>query len=395
MVTNMRHIDWKLLIGIGLALIVVIGSVLRFTRGVPPFHPSQARPPDSWGSLDQETAQSLQTVLDDEVSRLKVPGLQAFVRTRWPDGKTWLGASGTVDLGRRQPMRRDQVLRVGSVTKTFTAVLILQLVEEGKLKLDDPLDRWFPEFPNARQITIRTLLNHRSGIQEYIPNVLMKSMLPWTVWTPQEVAAIAAQNKPAFTPGSDFGYSNANYVLLGLIAEKVTGQTVAQLLRARIIDPLGLRNTYFVPYEKTPETLAGGFDRDLSHFPGLLDIGRENTSWATAAYASGALASTADDLGAFYALLFEGDVLSPDSLQAMTTFTDAPNPGLPEEIGYGLGLMQMKVDGRELVGHVGEFMGSTAVALYSPSGHYQIMVICNLSYPDLFEVARRLQSTIQ
>ncbi len=393
MVTNMRHMDWKLLIGIGLALIVVTGLILRFTRGVPPYHPSQARPPDSWGSLDQKTAQSLQIVLDDEVNRLKVPGLQAFVRSS--DGKTWLGASGTVDLARRQPLQRDQVLRVGSVTKTFTAVLILQLVEEGKLSLDDRLERWFPEFPNARQITIRTLLNHRSGIPEYIPNVLMKSILPWTVWTPQEVAAIAAQNKPAFAPDSDFGYSNANYVLLGLIAEKVTGQTVAQLLRARIIDPLGLQNTYFVPYEQAPETLAGGYDRDLSHFPGMLDITRENTSWATAGYASAALASTADGLGVFYEQLFEGDMLSPDSLGAMMTFPKAPNPGLPEQIGYGLGLMQMEVDGRELVGHVGEFMGSTAVALYSPSGHYQIVVLCNLSYPNLFEVVRLLQRIIQ
>ncbi len=391
----MRPIDWKLLLGIGLALIVVIGLVFRITRGVPPFHPSQARPPDSWGSLDQKTAQSLQALLDDEVNRLKVPGLQAFVRTRLPDGKTWLGASGTVDLGRRQPMRRDQVLRVGSVTKTFTAVLILQLVEEGKLSLDDRLERWFPEFPNARQITIRTLLNHRSGIPEYIPNVLMKSILPWTVWTPQEVAAIAAQNKPAFAPDSDFGYSNANYLLVGLIAEKVTGRTMSQLLRERIIGPLGLRNTYFVPYEQAPEKPAGGFDRDLSHFPGMLDIGEDNTSWATAAYASGALASTADDLGMFYQQLFEGDVLSPDSLRIMTTFPNAPNPGLPEQIGYGLGLMQMEVDGRELVGHVGEFMGSTAVALYSQSGHYEIVVICNLSYPDLFEVARRMQRIIQ
>ncbi len=237
----MLQANWKLMAGIGLTLVLAVGLVVRFARGVPPFQPPQARPLDPWGSLNQETAQSLQAVLDDEANRLKVPGLQAFVRS--PSGETWSGASGTVDLERRHLLQRDHILRVGSITKTFTAVLILKLAEEEALSLDDPLARWFPAFPNAGQITVRTLLNHRSGIPEIIPNVLMRSMLPWTAWEPQELAAIAAQNMPTFTPGSDFSYSNANYILLGLIAEKVTGRTAAQLLRERLIGPLGLRNT--------------------------------------------------------------------------------------------------------------------------------------------------------
>jgi D-alanyl-D-alanine carboxypeptidase len=108
---------------------------------------------------------------------MRVPGLQAFVRRS--DGRTWSGTSGTTDLARRVALRSDDILRVGSVTKTFTAVLILKLVEEGVLSLDDSLAKWFPNFPNAEAITVRQLLNHSSGIPEFLdsPGVLMKSIL--------------------------------------------------------------------------------------------------------------------------------------------------------------------------------------------------------------------------
>ena len=349
----------------------------------------------AWGSLDSETAQRLQSLLDEDVNRLRVPGLQAFVRTS--AGRTWSGSSGTTDLARKELLGREHVLRVGSVTKTLTAVLILQLVEEGYLSLDDPLAKWFPSFPNAEAIRVRQLLNHSSGIPEFLdtPDVLMKSIIPSTKWQPQELLDIAAKRKPYFAPGGAWHYSNTNYILLGLIAERITGKTSAELLRSSIIDPLMLANTYFVPYEQAPATLVRGFDRDLSHFPGLLDIGTGDTSWATAAFTSGALASTADDLGVFYERLFAGALLSPSMMTDMTTFVEAVNPGFEAQDGYGLGLMRLKVDGQELIGHVGEFMGSTAIAMYAPDKHFIIVVNANLSYPDLVSVVADLQKLIR
>jgi D-alanyl-D-alanine carboxypeptidase len=387
----MPHIGWKLAAGIVVAMVVLGLLVPRLTRHVSPYVISAAREQVQWGSVQSETAGTLQSVLDEEVNALKVLGLQAFVRTA--DGRTWSGASGTVDLARKIPFKRDHVIRVGSVTKTLTAVMILKLVDEGQLALDDPLANWFPDFPRAGDITVRQLLNHSSGIPEFLDtsDVLMRSILTSTYWQPHEVLDIAAKREPYFAPGEGWRYSNTNYVLLGLIAEKLTGKTTAQLLHEQIIDPLGLRNTYFIPYEPAPARLVTGFDRDLSHFPGLLDITTDNTSWATAAFTSGALASTADDLGVLYQSLFAGNLLSPSAMKEMTTFVDASNPGFEQQDGYGLGLMRIDVDGHPLVGHVGEFMGSTSIAMYSPDEGYLIVVNSNLSFPDLVRVVARLQ----
>lgn len=383
---------WKLAVGLFLVLILVVVLVPRLTRSVPPFQPPADRQISAWGSLDSETAQELQSILDKNVNSLEVLGLQAYVRTS--EGKTWSGASGTTDLAREHPLQRDDIIRIGSVTKAFTAVLVLELVEAGDLSLEDPLTRWFPGFPNAESITVRQLLNHSSRIPEYIPRVMLKSILPSTYWQPEEVVDIIAQDETPFAPGNGWEYSNTNYVLLGLIAEEVSGKTVTQLLHEQILDPLDLDQTYFVPYEPAPAGPVPGFDRDLSSFPGMLDIGSDNTSWATAAFTSGALASTAEDLGIFFERLFAGALLSPAMMEEMTAFISAPNPDFPEQTGYGLGLMQLEVEGRELVGHVGWFMGSTAIAMVAPDNNQVIVVTSNLSRPDLVDVLLDLQEGI-
>jgi len=385
--------NWKVLVGILIAFIFVATSVPRLTRRVPRFEPPMHRELLSWGTLDREKARALQSVLDEKVNSLKVPGLQAFVRT--PDGKTWSGTSGTTDLARKDPLRRDHVMRVGSVTKSFTAVLILKLIEEGQLGLDEPVAKWSPELPNAEAITVRHLLNHTSGIPDIIPRVMMRSIMPWTTWELKELAAMGAKNELLFAPGSDFAYSNTNYILLGMIAEEVSGRTFDELLHEQILDPLNLTNTSFIPYEEAPADLVPGWDRDFSSFPGMLDIGVNNTSWATSAFASGALASTADDLGVFFQHLVEGAILSSSMMKEMTTFMAAPNPDLPAQNGYGLGLMRLEVGGQELYGHVGWFMGSTSIAMVAPDDGTVIAVTSNLSRPDLVQVLAELQASIE
>jgi D-alanyl-D-alanine carboxypeptidase len=326
--------NWKLVVSILIGLIIMVLAVLRLTRSVPPFVPPTDRQFGTWGTLNRETALKLQAVLDKDVNLLKVPGIQAFVLT--PDGKTWSGTSGTIDLARQKLVQRDDIFRIGSVTKTFTAVIILKLIEEGRLSLDDPIAKWFPDFPNAEAITIHHLLNHTSGIPEIIPKVLLKSIIPSTYWKPEDLVDIIARDESSFTPPGIFEYSNTNYILLGLITEKISAKSFTQQLHEQILDPLNLKNTYFIPYEHAPVNLVPGFDRDLSNFPGMLDISKENTSWATAAFTSGALASTADDLGLFFERLFAGTLLSQSTMSEMTTFVNATNPGFSEQTGSGL-----------------------------------------------------------
>ncbi len=388
------HLNWKITAGFAVALILILLVVLRLTRHVSAYRPPASRDASGWGTLDASLAQELQSRLDADVNRLQVPGLQAYVRLA--DGRTWSGTSGTVDLARRIPLERAHILRVGSTTKSFTAVLALKLVEQGALDLEDPLSRWFPDYPRADSITIRQLLNQTSGILEFLqsPEVIMKSIMPSLRWDMQDILDISARSEPPFPPGRGWQYSNTNYVLLGLIVERLTGQTAAQLMREMIIDPLQLSNTYFIPYEPAPEMLVPGFDRDLSRFPGMLDISPGNTSWATAAFTSGALASTAEDLGKFYSALFAGDLLSPPSMQAMTTFVAADNPGFEAQDGYGLGLMRLEVDGQQLIGHTGEFMGGTAIAAYAPEGRDLVVVTTNLSFPNLVETLAGLRAAL-
>jgi len=384
---------WKLAIGILLGAIVLIAAGLQFTRRVKPYVPPADRQISAWGSLDDGTAQRLQAALDEEVNLQKVPGLQAFVRMA--DGSTWSGVSGTTDLARKDPMQPEDVLRIGSTTKTFTAVLVLKLVEDGRLSLDDPLSNWFPAIPDAEAITVRDLLSHSSGIPEIIQRGLMKSVIPSTYWTRDQLLQLISQDKPLFTPGSQFSYSNSNYILLGFIVEEITGKPILQLLHEQILDPLNLKNTYFIPYEPARARLVTGFDRDLAKIPGMLEITPGNTSWATLAFTSGAMASNADDLGVFFDNLFEGKLLLSSTMEEMTTFLPATNPGLDAQTGSGLGLMRFEVDGQELIGHVGEFMGSSSIAMYAPDKGYTIIVTSNLSNPDLTSVLADLQAIIK
>lgn len=389
----MIRINWKLAIGISIGLVIIAATVFRFTRSVPPFFPPLDRQLGTWGTLDQDVAQTLQAFLDEEVNRQKVPGFQANLRT--PDGKTWSGTSGTTDLDRNNLMQSDDVIRIGSTTKTFTAVLVLKLVEDGSLSLEDSIAKWFPNIPNAESITIRQLLNHSSGISEIIPKGLMRSIIPSTYWRQEELVKLIAQDELLFAPGTRFEYSNSNYILLGFIVEAITGKTVLQLLHEQILDPLNLKNTYFIPYESEPAKLVTGFDRDLASIPGMLDINPDNTSWATLAFTSGAMASTADDLGVFYESLFTGKLLDSSTMEEMKTFIPASNPGFPEQIGSGLGLMRLDVNGQEMIGHVGQFMGSSSIAMYAPDKGYAIVVTSNLSNPDLVAVLAGLQEIIK
>jgi len=358
-----------------------------------PFNPPPNRDLDGWGTIDSETAQHLQAVLDAAVNRFKVTGLQASIR--FPDNKTWSGVSGTVDLKRKVLLRRDHIMRIGSHTKTFTAALILKLVEEDILHLKDPLSYWFPKFPNAEEISIRQLLNHTSGIfncSASLSGRLKTLFSPWRWWKPLEKVNFAAQKKPYFKPGVRHQYSNTNYILLGLIAERATGKTAAELFRQRLFDQVGLKNTYFVPYEEIPAKLSSGFDRDLVPFV-TLHIKPDNTAWPTEAFTAGAIVSTADELVTWLDALLGGKVLTPSMLTEMTNFVDVVD-GPPDQNGYGLGLIRYETGGDEVWGHSGTIGGFSTYAMWSPYKNYTIAIIANLCRYDRVSAFADLQKVL-
>lgn len=372
----------RLITGLVLVLFALVGfSLWWVSRKVLPYTASGTAL--GWGSVDSHPALHLQTVLDTAVSEYGVPGIQAAVRLA--DGNRWAGVSGTLDIERRRPLGREHILRVGSVTKVFTATLVFQLIEEGKLSLDDSLARWFPNVPNAKEISLRQLLNHHSGVLNIleVPSLVFRSIWPGTYWQPIELVKMIEGRQPHRAPGEGFSYSNTNYVLLGLIVEQVSGQKFETLLRQRIFNPLGLKNTYLVPYEALPDKLIYGFDRDLIPLPGLFSIAPRDQGWPTAAYASGALVSTSEDLLAFTDALFAGELISFESLQQITAFLPAKSPNTRTQTGQGLGVMQFDIEGQEWWGHTGEFIGFTAIAAHAPRANTTIALIGNLS---VFEV---------
>ena len=275
----------------------------------------------------------LQARLDDVVAAGAV-GALAEVRDQHG---VWRGVSGVAELGTTRPVPVLGRFRVGSITKTFVATVVLQLVGEGRLRLDDPVETWLPgAVPDGHRITVRQLLNHTSGIYDYLNTLPMppdQAFLDnrWRTWTAAELVQRAVANPPTFEPpGSAFAYSNTSYVLLGQIIEKVTGRSYGEEIELRVIRPLRLRGTAVPgtsarmrgphPHGYVP-TLPDG---ELH----LLDYTRMNPSVMGA---GGEMISTTRDLNRFFAALLDGRLMPRHLMQKMKT------SGV-DGARYGLGL---------------------------------------------------------
>ena len=292
----------------------------------------------------------------------------------------------------KKSWRKTIIFRVGSVTKTFTAALILKLYEHGKIDLEDKLGTWFPEFPKADSITIRHLLNHSSGIYNYTENLWLTArtfLRPNKKWNPDRLLKSTYNKEFYFPPGSGHYYSNTNYIVLGLLIEKVTGKSLLEAYKEYLFEPVKLNNTYFVPYEKAPEKLVSGYDRDLFPF-GVHKLNPEATSFATLAHAAGAVASTADELRIWIDTLLASNFLHPEVMGEMVSYLEAKDPDVPSQIGYGLGLRVLAVDDDLIFGHTGTIPGFGAAAFYCPEKDYSVAVVSNLSLFDQINVVDAL-----
>ncbi|MFG2292275.1 serine hydrolase domain-containing protein [Streptomyces sp. NPDC048603] len=329
-----------------------------------------------------------QRALEEEV-RSGVPGGLAVARR---GGHTWAGAAGLGDLRTGEERSAEDRFRAGSITKTFVATVLLQLEAEGRLGLDDPVERWLPGLVrgrghDGRTVTVRQLLNHTSGIfnytedEEFGRRLLGRGFLRhrYDTWRPEQLVAVAMGNEPYFAPGTGFHYSNTNYILAGLVIEKATGHPYAQEIERRILRPLRLDATEFPGTRKDmPEPSSRAYSK-LSE-PGTppdpagrtYDVTRLNPSWGGAA---GEIVTDARDLNDFYRALFSGRLLPPRQLRAMTDTVAVPEvPGA----GYGLGVMRVKLScGTEVWGHDGGIHGSGSSAVTTRDARHQLALNFN------------------
>jgi D-alanyl-D-alanine carboxypeptidase len=354
-------------------LLLVAGTVVWWPRDRPAAPAGVQAPPATRAPADPAV---LQRQLDGVVEA-GAPGVVALVRS---GHQTWQGASGLGDLDAKRPAGAGDRFRIGSVTKSFVATVALQLVGEGRLGLDDHLERWLPGLvPNGDGITVRQLLNHTSGLYDYTDDLPE----PPRPFQPRELVAIATGHRPLFAAGSRFSYSNTNYVLAGLIIERAGGQRLATQLQQRIIGPLGLDDTEFPASEQAIASpyMHGYLARDqgwrVTDGPaGLLDVTEMDPSWA---WAAGAMVSTTTDLAHFYQALLGGQLLDPEQLRAMQTTVDASQQ-FGHGVRYGLGLTLLRPGcATELWGHGGALAGYRTTAFSTKDASRQLVVTTNLN----------------
>lgn len=249
--------------------------------------------------------------------------------------------------------------RIGSISKMFTSTLAFQLIEEGKLSLIETLDKYFPQIPNAKKITISNLLNHHSGIHNFTDD---KEYQDWmeSPKSRDEMIEVISKAGSDFEPNAKAEYSNSNYVLLGYIIEKITGQTYAQALKDRIVDKIGLTNTYYgaKPKIKLNEALSYTF---------LGEWKLATVTDMSIPHGAGAVVSNPNDLNLFINALFNYKLINKASLDQMTTIND----------GYGYGIFKFPFGPKTAYGHTGGIDGFVSNLAYIPEDKYAVALCSN------------------
>ncbi|HSH21347.1 MAG TPA: serine hydrolase domain-containing protein [Candidatus Caenarcaniphilales bacterium] len=310
----------------------------------------------------------------------------------FPDGSRWVGATGAADIDSRRAVTPDTPFVVGSITKTFVTALTMQLAEEGLIDLDAPLARWLPDYPRAAEITPRQLLNHTSGVFNYFEHPRYNAIVfgaPEESWTPEEILSRFGR-AGYFEPGQGFHYSNTGFILLGLVIEEVTGNTLGEELRSRFFDPLGMGETYFQGDGPPPPDSAHGHLRRQSGHREISDGTdyRPTTSAATVAWAAGGVVASADDLATWGNELYGGDVLAPESLAQVIDVDATPQTSAT----YGLGTRTNVFQGSRAFGHTGSLRGFMAAMWHLPAEDVTVVVLTNMGRFDPNPIADRLFS---
>jgi len=312
-----------------------------------------------------------------EVVDTGLPGVVMAIRDA--DGP-WEGAAGFVDLGRQTPMATCHRTRIASVTKTFVATAIMLLVEEGRVRLDARITDYLPaereRLPNAEHITVRDLLSHQSGVHNYldVPFALELFNRPTRTWTLEACYDHALRGAPEFSPGTDWAYSNTNYLLLGDIIESVTGAPHETFLQTRLFAPLRMASTSYAPDRfDFPGVAHGYFDLFGDHT--LVDSTRTYANNCVGP--DGGMVSSASDLRTFYEAVFvERTVLADASVEAMLPYVETGEATFPL---YGLGVERWVDEDVEAFGHGGHEFGYRTFTYYFPEEDVTFVVWINAS----------------
>ncbi|MED4030358.1 serine hydrolase [Priestia megaterium] len=325
--------------------------------------------------------EEVKDVMDQVVTNKKIPSV---IAGGLKDGKYWSYATGTASYEVPRPVEPNFSFRIGSITKTFTASVILQLAEEKQLNLDDSVEKWLPGVVqgngyDGNNIKIRQLLNHTSGIASYTDGDMRDITLPqnpFRYYTTDELIGLALAKPPVFVPGEGWDYSNTNTVLAGQIIKKVTGDTYAEQIRKRFLEPLGLKETFVMEANPhIPGEHATGYNMDRSGH--LYDLTEINQSWANAA---GNMVSSVKDLTTFFSALLGGKLLNQEMMNQMLTTVDSP-------IGkVGLGIYEEKTpDGQSYWGHAGGTFGFESRVGGSLGGEHIFVTAINAVGPEVIE----------
>ncbi|WP_440105240.1 serine hydrolase domain-containing protein [Streptosporangium sp. H16] len=368
--------------GLGaISLVIALTSCAPAPGAAPPASPSATSPAPVSPSPSSErpdpptkpgpagSASALQAIAEDLVAAAGSPGAVVHVRD---DGKVQEAAAGFADPATRTPMRVDHRFRIASITKTFTAAITLQLVRERRLALRDTLGELLPGvLPGAGRVTVEQLLNHTSGIPDYLTDsrfmdAIVDGGMYTRDWPPRELLGYGG--KPGRSGVNR--YSNGNFILLGLIIEKVTGQSYAEVLRERVTEPLKLRDTE-LPRDLRPPGLATGRQGDG---PGATVV-NSSIFWS-----AGGLVSTAGDVGAFYEALFGGKQAvsggEPAEGSAPRRLLEGSGAALKRADGLGVFADRLPC-GTRVWNHSGMIYGYSGVAMSSEDGRRQVVVQLN------------------
>jgi D-alanyl-D-alanine carboxypeptidase len=341
-----------------LLMLAVLGPACGSKAGAPGF--------------DQSTIDEMEQAVREVLNIDAIPG--AIVGAWVPSRGEWTAALGLADRETGEEIVTTDLMRIGSVTKSFTATLVLQLVDEGKLGLDDPLADFFPWVENSQNVTVRMLLNHTSGIIDDYQNPAfwdIASTDPLYKWQPEELVRASMAMKPGVVLGVDNNYSNSNYVLLGMIAEQVTGKRLADAMKEYIFEPLGLADTVFPDGPEFPGEHSHSYVL-VSEKGELMDMTSGIDPSIT--WAAGANISALEDMKVWTRALGTGELLTQETQEQRLQWVDVPGAeGAGVGYQYGLGILKLG----DFIGHNGEFSGFQASAFYLPSEDATFVVMVN------------------
>ncbi|MEU3722946.1 serine hydrolase domain-containing protein [Streptomyces sp. NPDC031705] len=330
--------------------------------------PAVTPPPpaaDDFPQLTPAVAAQLDGAVQKVLKEARVPGV--VVALSAPGKGEYVRSFGVADKATGAPMRADMNQRIGSVTKTFTVTAVLQLVDAGKVGLDDPIGKYVAGVPNGDRITLRELAGMRSGLFNYSEDEgFFKALTtdPRRPFTPQELLGYAFKHPVQFEPNAKFDYCNTNLILLGLVVEKVSGTPLNRYINEQVVKPAGLRHTFFPTGAEFPAPHAQGYTDQTAS--GKTENATDwNPSWG---WAAGAMVSDLPDLRSWAKTLATGTLLTP-ATQAQRLKVVSALPGT----GYGLGLFNVQ----GWIGHNGSLPGYQDLVVYLPQSQATLVVMLN------------------